>query len=291
MTATVNTNAIFAMRDVGENLQQLRTRAGLRQDDAAVRLNVTRYTISKIERGKAFPTEHQLRALVRLYRATVEERAALKAKIEHGRSYGRAWWEQLPFRNLFQGDSYRYFYVEDAAERICHSSGTYVPGLLQAKEYIEAIAAFGQKQESAERREVFVEARLRRQAILHRRNPVSVDLLCLESALRAVVGGPEVMRRQLRLLLELGQHSHIGLRVVPHSTGAPSIHASPFTVLDFPGTDNRSVVSQETISGETLSDDPADVRRARRKFADLAEHALGRQETLRRIEEIERELT
>ncbi|GAB2871265.1 helix-turn-helix domain-containing protein [Streptomyces mayteni] len=291
MTATVNTNAIFAMRDVGENLQQLRVRAGLRQDDAAVRLDVTRYTISKIERGKAFPTDHQLRTLARLYRATVEERAAIKAKIEHGRSYGRAWWEQSPFRDLFRGDSHRYFYVEDAAERISHSSGTYIPGLLQTREYVEAIAAFGQRQESAERREVFVEARLRRQAILSRRNPVSLDVVCLESALRAVVGGPEVMRRQLRRLRELAQQLHISLRMVPHSTGAPSIHASPFTVLDFPGTGNHSVVSQETISGETLSDDPAHVRRARRKFADLAGHALSKRETLHRVAEIEGELT
>ncbi|MGP3970804.1 helix-turn-helix domain-containing protein [Streptomyces sp. 6N223] len=290
MSANVNTNAIFAMRDVGEDLQRLRTDAGLRQDDAAERLKVSRFTVSKIERGKAFPTDRQLDALLSLYGANTQVRASIQAKIEHGKSYGRAWWEQPRFRNLFRGDSYRYFYVEDAAERISVHSGTYVPGLLQTRRYVEAIAAFGQKQESAERREAFVESRMKRQAILSRRHPVILDALCLETALRAVVGGKDVMREQLLHLLTWAPKQNVTLRMIPHSAGAPSIHGFPFTVLDFPGTENHSVVSQEKLRGQLLHDDPADVRQARRKFADLTGYALSPQETIQRIEEIEKEL-
>nr|WP_153426500.1 helix-turn-helix transcriptional regulator [Streptomyces alkaliphilus] len=267
------------MRDVGEELQRLRTEAGLRQEDAAAKLNVSRYTVSKIERGRAFPTEHQLSTLLGLYNARADECAVIEAKIDQGRSYGRAWWEEQRFRSLFQGDSYRYFYVEDAAERIASHSGTYVPGLLQTREYVEAIAAFGQRHESAERRMVFAESRMKRQAILARRNPVVLDALCLESAVRAVVGGPSTMRRQLRHLLTMADRPNITFRVIPHSTGAPSISSASFTIVDFPGTANRSIVSQEKMTGEILHDDVAEVRQARRMFRNLAECALTPEET------------
>ncbi|ONK14737.1 helix-turn-helix transcriptional regulator [Streptomyces sp. MP131-18] len=291
MSVSINTNAIMAMQAVGEDLAQLRISAGLRQEDAAERLNVTRYTISKIERGKAFPTEKQLNTLLRVYEATAEKHAAIRAIIDQGRSFGRAWWEQPRFRSHIHGDSYRYFYIEDAAEQIFVHSGTYVPGLLQTREYTEAIVSFGQADESAEHREVFTEARMRRQDILTRRNPVALDALCLEAAVRAVVGGPDVMRRQLGHLLDSTKRPHVTLRVVPHSAGAPSISGAPFSIFDFPGDTNRAVVFQERTTGEILNEETADVRRARRKFANLARHALSPEETARYIGEIEKELS
>ncbi|MGO4429130.1 DUF5753 domain-containing protein, partial [Streptomyces sp. MCAF7] len=129
-----------------------------------------------------------------------------------------------------------------------------------------------------------------RQGILTRRHPVALDALCLESALRAVVGGREVMRAQLKHLLASLKQQNITLRVIPFEAGAPSVSGYPFTIIDFPGADNRSVVSEERAGGDTLRDDPAEIRRSRRKFADLAEHALSQTETIRRIEEIEKEL-
>ncbi|MFE9889385.1 Scr1 family TA system antitoxin-like transcriptional regulator [Streptomyces scopuliridis] len=291
MTVSVNANAIFAMRRVGEELQRLRTEAGLKQTAAGEVLGVSRFTVSKIERGQAFPTEEQLPKLLKLYKATPEERAGIVATIEQGRSYGRAWYERPEVQAVFSGDSYRYFSLEDAADRMSVHSGTYVPGLLQTREYVEAIAAFGQRHESAERREAFVEARIERQAVLTRRNPLAMDALCLEAALRAIVGGPEVMRAQLRHLVSSANRQNITLRVIPFSAGAASVSGASFTIIDFPGADNRSVVSQERVRGDTLQDDAVEVRRARRRFADLADHALDEEETLRRIEEIEKELS
>ncbi|MEV6418125.1 helix-turn-helix transcriptional regulator [Streptomyces sp. NPDC051662] len=291
MTVSVNANAIFAMRRVGEELQRLRIEAGLKQTAAGEVLGVSRFTVSKIERGQAFPTEEQLPKLLKLYKATPEERAGIVATIEQGRSYGRAWYERPEVQAVFSSDSYRYFSLEDAADRMSVHSGTYVPGLLQTREYVEALAAFGQKQESAERREAFVEARLRRQDVLARRNPLTMEALCLESALRSVVGGPEVMGAQLRHLKSWTGRPNVTLRVIPFAAGAASTTGAPFTILDFPGSDNRSVVFLERVRGDTLQDDPVEVRVARRKFTDLASHALDEEATVRCIEEIERELT
>ncbi|MFF2521783.1 helix-turn-helix domain-containing protein [Streptomyces liangshanensis] len=290
MVVSVNANAIFAMRRVGEELQRLRTEAGLKQEAAAEVLGVSRYTVGKIERGKAFPTGDQLPKLLKLYKASREERAAMVATVEQGRSYGRAWYEQPEIHAVFSGDSFRYFSLEDAADRLSVHAGTYVPGLLQTRAYVEAIAAFGQKHESTERREAFVHARIRRQDVLTRRNPLSLDALCLEAALWAVVGGRDVMRAQLRHLATQAKLPNVSLRMVPFAAGAASIGGAPFSIIDFPGADNRSVVAQERVRGDTLLDDPAEVRESRRRFADLADHALDESETVRRIEQIEKEL-
>ncbi|KAB8166300.1 helix-turn-helix domain-containing protein [Streptomyces sp. 3MP-14] len=289
MSITLNTNAIYAMRTVGEELKRLRLRANLRQLDAAKKLGVTRFTVSKMERGAAFPTDTQLKVLGKLYNCDADERAWLKAMTDQGRMFGRAWWEEQRFRDLFKGDSFRYFHIEDAAERLICYSGTYVPGLLQTREYAEAVAAFEMHHESAERRESFVESRERRQAILTRNNPTVVDLLCLESALRAIVGGPEVMRAQLRRLIEMSDRPNITFRVIPYAAGVPSIVSTLFTIVDFAGTENRSVVSQEKLTGEMLHDDPVEVRRTRRKFNSLADHALNPTETLHLLRDIEKE--
>ncbi|WP_228447321.1 helix-turn-helix domain-containing protein [Streptomyces paludis] len=290
VAVSVNANAIFAMRRVGEELQRLRSQAGLQQEAVGQVLGVSRYTVGKIERGRAFPTDEQLPKLLKLLKVTPEERAGIVATIEQGRSYGRTWYEQPEVQALFSGDSYRYLSLEDAAERVSMHSGTYVPGLFQTREYIEAIVAFGQRHESTEHRETFVKARLKRQEVLTRRNPLAVDALMLESALRAVVGGPEVMRAQLRHLVACAGRPNVTLRVIPFSAGAPSVAAAMFTIVDFPGADNRSVLLQERVTGETLQDDPAEVRRARRRFADSTSYALDEEATIRCIEEIEKEL-
>ncbi|MGW8848139.1 helix-turn-helix domain-containing protein [Streptomyces xiamenensis] len=290
MSASVNTNAIFAMREVGDDLQRLRTNAGIRQEDAARKLGVSRFTVSKIERGHAFPTDSQLRILLALYKVSTEERAAVRAKITQGRSYGRAWWEDKRVRTLFKGDSYRYLSLEDAAERVATRAGTYIPGLLQTRGYIEAIAAFGQNHESTDGRETFVETRMKRQEILTRRNPVALDALCLESAVRAVVGGTETMHEQLEHLVACMSWQNVTVRVIPFSAGAPSISSASLTLLDFTGAENGSVVSEERASGESLHQDPAEVRRGRRMLADLAAHALSPEQTLGLIKQMMKEL-
>ncbi len=290
MAGSVNTNTVFAMRRVGEELQRLRLSAGLKQDDTAAELGLSRHMVSRIERGKALPTDNQLRTLLRLCGASAEERAAIAALAEQALSNGRAWWEDLQFQPLNRGDSFRYFSLEDAAERISVHSGTYVPGLLQTREYVEAIAAFGQKNESAERREAFVEARLRRHKILTRHNPVTLDALCSEAALQAVVGGRDVMRRQLEHLLTAMDRQNLTLRIIPFKAGAPSIAGYILTIIEFPGTGIRSVVSQERDGGQQITDDPIEVRQSRRRIAGLAEHALSQEDTATRIEEIKREL-
>ena len=58
---------------LSENLQRLRKKAGLSQEDVAEKLFVSRQSISKWENGNAEPGVDHLKALARLYGVTLDE--------------------------------------------------------------------------------------------------------------------------------------------------------------------------------------------------------------------------
>ncbi|MGP3968011.1 helix-turn-helix domain-containing protein [Streptomyces sp. 6N223] len=291
MSTGVNTNAIRLRREVGAELRSLRIEAGFkRQSDVAERLGVSQARVSQIEVGRKWPTDEQIGPLLDLYGVDDVRRTAIVTKIRMARESARMWWERPEIRDLFPRMSAQIFPLEDAAERILAHSGNYVPGLLQTRAYVQALADFGQKDESIDRRELFVEARLQRQQILSRPNPVTLDVLCLEVALRAAVGGTEVMRDQLNRLVQDSQRNNITIRVVPFSAGAPAVFGTPFAIYDFPGADERSVVQHEKSRHDEVTDDLSELRRARRKFADLAANALDPAATIRLIKQIAKDL-
>ncbi|NLL90988.1 MAG: helix-turn-helix transcriptional regulator [Ruminococcaceae bacterium] len=55
------------------NIRELRKKLGLRQEDVANTLNVTRQTINAIENNKYNPTLELAMKLARLFNSTVEE--------------------------------------------------------------------------------------------------------------------------------------------------------------------------------------------------------------------------
>ncbi|MFB7759965.1 helix-turn-helix domain-containing protein [Streptomyces xiamenensis] len=289
MSTSVNTNALAILRDLGEELRRIRMEAGYKsQADAAKQLKCSQNKVSYIERGQRWPDESLLKRMFKVYELPEPRQADIRATIRTGKSIERPWWLEPQYRELLTAGFGQTFALEDAAEKVHVHSGTYIPGLFQTQEYIEALAAFGQKDESVIRRELFVETRLRRQHILTRNHPVVVNAIFLESALRPVVGGADTMRGQLRHLRTLAARPNISVRVVPFTSGAAAAVGSPFTLYDYPGGHNKTVVMHEmSRGGGEATDGVAEVRRMRRRFADLAEHALDAVATLQLIEGIE----
>ncbi|MFI9461396.1 helix-turn-helix domain-containing protein [Streptomyces xiamenensis] len=292
MSTSVNTNALSIQRDLGEELRRIRLEAGYKsQADAAKQLKCSQNKVSYIERGKHWPDESVLKRMFKVYAVPESRQADIRATIRTGKSIERPWWLEPQYKELLAAGFGPAFSLEDAAEKLHVHSGTYIPGLCQTKEYVEALAAFGQKDESLLRREQFVETRLRRQDVLTRHHPVVLRALFLESALWPVVGGPETMRAQLRHLRALAAKPNITLSVIPFSAGAAAAAGSPFTLYEYPGVHNKTVVMHEmSRGGGEATDNAAEVRRARRRFADLAGQALNAAETLQLIERVEKTL-
>ena len=80
-----------------------------------------------------------------------------------------------------------------------------------------------------------------------------------EAVLRRPVGGPAVMRAQLRHLIEVAELPHVTLQVVPFASGGHAGASGSFTVLRFQERDLPDVVYIEQLTGAIYLDQRSDV--------------------------------
>jgi transcriptional regulator with XRE-family HTH domain len=121
---------------------------------------------------------------------------------------------------------------EQTASLITSWSPLIVPGLLQTPDYTRALLnAAGIKVEDADARLV---VRLNRQRILSGYEPVGLNAIISELAIREVVGDPAVMSDQIDYLLALADKAHISLRIVPADVGHHPGQTGMFVLYDFP---------------------------------------------------------
>ena len=92
-----------------------------------------------------------------------------------------------------------------------------VPGLLQTEDYARAIFRQFSGDVTAERIDAQVEVRMRRQELLDRADPPLLFFILDEAVIRRLIGGKDVMRRQLRRLTEMAARPHVTVEVVPFS--------------------------------------------------------------------------
>ena len=109
-----------------------------------------------------------------------------------------------------------------------------MPGLFQTEDYARAVTVLGHRAAPADEIERRVSLRLKRQEILARPEPVpKVWAVIDESALRRPLGGREVMRAQLRHLIELAESPQVTLQVMPFDRGGHSAAGGSFAILRF----------------------------------------------------------
>ncbi|MFD0850786.1 helix-turn-helix domain-containing protein [Actinomadura adrarensis] len=103
-----------------------------------------------------------------------------------------------------------------------------VTGLFQTHDYAYEVLKAGRSKEEIED---LVGTRLDRQKILTGTNPPRVVVIFDEGALRRPVGGPEVMRGQIRHLIELAELPNVTLQIVPLNKGAYPGVMGAFTLI------------------------------------------------------------
>ncbi|MFC8847896.1 MULTISPECIES: DUF5753 domain-containing protein [unclassified Micromonospora] len=148
--------------------------------------------------------------------------------------------------------------------------GPHSSKVLQTPDYAQAVmVGCGVPPGDAQGR---VAARLGRQAILSRPTPPALHALLDEAVLRRALGGPQVMARQLRHLVEAAERPTVTLRVVPLTAGAHTGLDGSFALFDFPR--NRSVVYLDHKLTGLFLEEPEQVAVFRRAAEALAAIAL-----------------
>jgi hypothetical protein len=132
-----------------------------------------------------------------------------------------------------------------------------VPGLLQTESYARALIKVTRPQDSDDAVEQMVTARLQRQEIMTGDRPPLLWYVLDESALRRVVGGPDVMRAQLDQLITAASQPGTVMQVLPFATGEGVGADGPISVYEF--SEDPTVVYTECNRGGRVIEDRAEV--------------------------------
>ncbi|NGO43282.1 helix-turn-helix domain-containing protein [Streptomyces ureilyticus] len=176
--------------------------------------------------------------------------------------------------------------VDHEQEAVCILSyqTQMVPGLLQTKEY--CLAAFDSRYPAlgSETAEQWVNARMERQLIWQRDRPPVGHFVLEESILRRQVGGPEVMREQIRQILEYTEPIHMSVQIMPMDRMPHAGLAGPMTLLETP--EHERLVYLEVQRASFLVEDPDEVSDYHLKYGMLRSQALSTTESIRLLKEL-----
>ncbi|WP_375039479.1 helix-turn-helix transcriptional regulator [Actinomadura sp. NTSP31] len=178
----------------------------------------------------------------------------------------------------------QYIQYESAADVIKVYHGQSLPVPVQTTEYARSLLSRGA---GAEDIEGALEVRIKRQETLRRAAPPRLWILFDEAVLNQMVGGRDVMRDQMRRLLELRESPNVVCRVVPFSAGAHPGLDGPFQVLTVGG---RDIAYAGAQIGGRLIEGGDEVNVLRVRFDEIGAEALSRSSSValieRRLEEL-----
>ena len=256
----MHNGSVVRRRMLGRRLRLLRERAGLTLEAAAPALDWSTSTLSRIETGQQAPHVHGVRNMLDLYGVGGAEWDELITLTREVRQKG--WWKAYGI-----GDQ-SYVGFEAEASRVHEFAVTFLPGLLQTADYSRALfAASPVPRTPQELRDDVAVRMIRQRRLTSPDDRLELTAIVEETALLRPVGGPEVMREQLRHLAEAAELDSVTLHVLSASVGAHTGMASGFHILSF-GRDlgEPDIAYVEHAIGALLIEKEADVALARLKF-------------------------
>jgi transcriptional regulator with XRE-family HTH domain len=241
----------------GAELRRLRVTGRLSQQQLAERISYSAALVGMVETARRMPS--------RDFAGRCDEALA------SGGVLTRLW--PLVSRDIVPAWFRPWVEMEREASALCSFEPMVVPGLLQTRDYARALLAV-RALESADSLEQEVAARLVRQAILGRERPPQLWCLIDEAVLHRSVGGPEVMREQLRHLAEMAGRPKISMQVLPFDTGAHAGLLGAFAIAAFENSDD--IVYIETAVSGNITEQPSVVADMRFTYDTLRAEALPR---------------
>ncbi|XVS64569.1 helix-turn-helix domain-containing protein [Actinosynnema sp. CA-299493] len=266
----------FRRRRLGRKLTRMRTQAKLTLDEAAKALYRTKSTLHRLEKGETILDVHLAKSMMDLYDQYDPDLLdqALRAR-EPG------WWTTHGIEN--QG----YIDVETEASDVRDLSPLIIPGLLQTTGYMRAMFEAHRLKRTRRWLENDIRVRqIRQERLTQPDEPLRLHAILDEAALRKVVGSREVMREQLRHLIELAKRPNVTIQLVSSGQGVVDGMATAFTLLGFAGPDEPEVLYIEYLTGALHIEEERQLQEARLTFGFAASQALGPEDSVVLIERV-----
>ncbi len=256
-------NPTVRRRRLGQELRRLRELKGMTAEEVAERLLVSQSKISRLENGRRSISQRDVRDLCGVYE--VEDVRIVDSLMQMAKdSRQQGWWHSF-------GDIPYSVYIgleTDAASLRVYDPQV-VPGLLQTRQYAEALITGALPESAPADVEKRVQVRLRRQErIAAAENPLRLWAVLDEAALRREVGNKQVMIGQLDALIEMSQLPHVTVQVIPFAMGAHPGVSGQYAILEFPDAADSSVVYIEGVTSDLYLEKAQDVQ----KYSVMYEH-------------------
>ncbi|GGX93675.1 helix-turn-helix domain-containing protein [Streptomyces hiroshimensis] len=266
-----NSRPPIAWRYCGGQIKMWRAQADVSREELAAEANYDVETVKSMEQGRRRPTQRLLMVADQLCGA----RGFLIAAEEY----------LLPEKDLSRAPEYM---AAEAVAVVVHGFElVLIPGLLQTEEYTRTIMSGSIPLIPEERIESGIAYRVGRQGRLGDET-VLFNFVIYEAALRAMVGGPTVMKGQLRRLLQVGEQRNVFIQVLPAGQGYFHGMGGAFTVLQ--GPEGEHFAYTECQGATSLDSEGERVSAMVNRFAMLRMQALGEEESRRFIATLMEEL-
>jgi transcriptional regulator with XRE-family HTH domain len=262
-------------RRLGAALRRLREQSSQSTDDVATELGWSKSKVSRIETAGVTVTPHDVRALLGLYDVLTDEVEQLVTLAREDKQPG--WWRQ--YSEVLPHEFEGYLGLESEAARIFSYQSEVVPGLLQTQDYAKRVLSQHPLTVMPYEVERSTQLRRARQSRLTSDDPVELDAVINEGALRRAVGGPGVMRDQLAHLIATLDLPNITIRVLPFAAGEHPATNGPFTVLEFPDPDDPHIVYLDVLTTSYYLEGLREVGAYQLAHERLRARALGRDES------------
>ncbi|CAM3387585.1 helix-turn-helix transcriptional regulator [Kibdelosporangium persicum] len=270
---TEPSRSTFLRRKLGAKLKRMREQAKMSLDDAAPRLDKTRSTLHRIEKGETRADVHLIRSMMDVYDifdADLVEEARAAAKTPWYRAYG--------FKDLGYVD------VETEAARVREFQPVDISGLLQTPAYMRALFdAYHRGGPLTMENDLKVRS-IRRRRLTSKDRPLQLTSLIYEAALHREVGGAEVMREQLRHLVEVSELPTVTLQIVPLK--ALYVPNGVFTLLGFEDPADPEMLYVEYPTGSLHIEDESEVHEAKLVFEQVHAKSLSPTDSVALIERL-----
>jgi transcriptional regulator with XRE-family HTH domain len=276
MTERDSPSPAVQRRRLRAELRRIRLGMNQTQEHVAAAMDWSLSKLIRIENGSVSISTNDLKVLLDHYGIAddrrVEELVTLaKAARE------RSWWSV--YRDVASPQLLQFIEYQAAAMITRNFESLLIPGLLQTEEYArEVIKEFsGRPSLPKDRLDALVGLRMKRQELLRRTGPPPWFFFILDEAvLRRLVGGKDVMGRQIRHLIELASRDDVIIEVVPFSAGVQYGMHGPFVILEFEEAEDDDVLYLESPRGDLFHrDDPEEILTYREIFEELRHMSLG----------------
>jgi transcriptional regulator with XRE-family HTH domain len=276
----------IARQRIHTRLRELREARELPAAQVAGAMHWSLSKLNRIENGKVTIEPIAVKVLLEYYGLSDGDEIERFMDLSET-SRERTWWRDRELSEEFK----EFVAYEDEASHLYAYAHSFIPGLLQTREYATAVTSLIRSTVPEDPAVAeLVSVRMRRQESLLQRldgeQPPSLTHAIDEAVLLRRVGGDRVTAAQLDHLLEMASRPTVRLAVLPLSLpGHPGLGGN-FELLEFAGNEDADIVFIESLTSEFLLRDEETRVRVRRTMRALLDAGLPGGDTIDTISKI-----